>query len=170
MKIATIVSLIFVVLAPLPARADEHNAKQLFERLKTLEGKWRIAEPARDTEVQFKVMSNGSALVETWRMSATRSSITIYALDGDRLLVTHFCPQGNAPRLAYVDTDKKGVHHFEFLDGTNLQDGDGSHQHVFWMRFISDSAFIRSETYIKNGEKFEPRKAKDNPQRFVRDE
>lgn len=171
MKIASIVSLLFLVFVPLQATANETDATRLFERLKALEGKWRIAEPARDTEVSFKVMSNGSALVETWQMSATRSSITIYVLDGERLIVTHYCPQGNAPRLAYVDTDKKsGVHRFEFLDGTNLQDRDGSHQHAFWMRFVSDDAFIRTETYIKNGEKFEPEKVNDSPQTFVRDD
>lgn len=147
---------------------QQADGKRMFEQLKSLEGQWRIAEPVSKTEVTFELIANGSVLVEKWRMSPTRTSMTVYSLDGDRLLVTHYCPQGNAPRLVYVTSSEKGVHRFEFLDGLNLQDAKGSHQHAFWMRFNSGDSFTRSETYIKNGEKYDASEHKDEPQTFVR--
>ena len=150
------------------AMGGEDDAQQLFARFKTLEGEWKIAEPARTTSVSFEVIANGSALVEKWIMSPTRTSMTVYSMDGDRLLVTHYCPQGNAPRLVYERTREDGMYYFEFLDGQNLQDAEGSHQHTFWIRFDSENSFTRSETYIKNGALSEPVSQIDRPQVFVR--
>lgn len=159
--------LFLLVSLVVPAYGDGGEVAKLFERLKSLEGKWRIAEPERSTKVQFEVIANGSALVERWDMSPTRSSMTVYSLDGDRLLVTHYCPQGNAPRLAYKEIRGNGVYHFQFQDGLNLQK-DGAHQHAFWMRFDSENQFTRSETYIKNGSKFTPDEEEESPQIFER--
>ncbi|GAB5401891.1 MAG: hypothetical protein Aurels2KO_01220 [Aureliella sp.] len=160
------------------AFADENAAKvkpagavpagAVFERLKSLAGEWRIAKPARSTKVTFEVIAGGSVVVEKWQMSPTRSSMTVYSMDGGQLVFTHYCPQGNAPRLAYSGTGKDGEHRFEFLDGLNLQNPDRSHQHVCWMRFDSDDSFTRSEIYIRNGEKFDAAKHQDSPQVFVR--
>ncbi len=150
------------------ATAVEQAGRLLFERLKAFEGEWRIAQPARDTKVTFEVIAGGSAIVEKWQMSPTRSSMTVYTMDGDRLTFTHYCPQGNAPRLVLSDIDKDGMHQFKFLDGFNLQDPTRSHQHVCSMRIDSDSSFTRSEVYIKNGDKYDASKHEDSPQTFVR--
>ncbi len=149
-------------------RADEYDAARLFSQLKDFEGEWRITEPSRDTIVTFEVIASGSAVVERWTMSPTRTSMTVYALDGDDLIVTHYCPQENAPRLKLVRTDSNGIHRFSFLDGLNLQDKEGSHQHAFWMQVKSSSQFVRGETYIKNGSEYVATEDLKDPQTFVR--
>ena len=100
--------------------------------------------------MRYKLISNGSALVETWTMSPTRESMTLYSIDGDRLLASHYCPQGNQPRLIFLDADSDNRFQFRFIDGTNLQDLDGSHQHAFWLSIESSDSFTRSETYVSN--------------------
>jgi hypothetical protein len=50
-------------------------------------------------------------------------------MDGDRLLMTHYCGAGNQPRMKVVSSDAKSVS-FEFFDGTNIAPGDGHMQHV----------------------------------------
>ena len=43
----------------------------------------------RFSSIEIWLVANESALVETWTMSPTRQSMTVYTLDGDRLLATH---------------------------------------------------------------------------------
>jgi hypothetical protein len=128
-------------------------AQTAFKELSALVGDWEgVYSSGSPHRVSYKLTANGTVLVETWTMSPTRESMTIYALDGDRLLATHYCPQGNQPRLALVEKDGSGKYRFKFLDGTNLQDQNGSHQHAFWIKLDLPKLFSRSETYIKNSQ------------------
>ncbi len=82
--------------------------------------------------------------------------MTVYTMDGEGIIATHYCPQGNAPRLRLSRTGTDGTHFFEFLDGANLQKEGASHEHAFWVRLDSADALIRSETYIENGSSYDP--------------
>lgn len=150
-------------------RAKLSPAKVAFEQLKTLLGTWRSTDPKSQTVIETKLIANGSSLVETWTMSPTRQSMTVYTLDGDRLLATHYCPQGNAPRLAFTGTDASGAHHFMFVDGANLQDPAGSHEHAFWIRADASGTITRNETYIANGAKYDPEKDLGDTETFARE-
>ena len=81
--------------------------------MKTLTDHWRPTDPDSKTVVEIKTVANDSTLVETWTMSPTRQSMTVCTMDGDRLIATHYCPQGNAPRLVHSSTDDSGAHHFD---------------------------------------------------------
>jgi hypothetical protein len=153
-----------------PASAGESPAKAAFEQLTGLAGQWRSADPTDATSVDITTVANGSTLVETWTMSPTRRSMTLYTMDGDRLLATHYCPQGNAPRLVFTRTDDSGAHHFEFLDGANLQDPKGSHEHAFWIRKDAGGSLTRNETYIANGAVYDPSRHVGSTGRFQRTE
>jgi hypothetical protein len=127
------------------------SAQKVFKTLSSLEGKWRgVFDDGREHQVTLRLSAGGSALVETWALSPTRESITIYNLDGDRLLATHYCPQGNQPRLELKSGDASTGYNFEFLDGTGLQNPDASHQHQMWIKPIDREHFERSEVYISN--------------------
>ena len=77
--------------------------------------------------------------------------MTLYHLDDSVLIATHYCPQGNQPRLQFVKGDEPNKVSFKFRDGTNLQARNKSHQYAFWIRFLGNKSFERSETYIENG-------------------
>ena len=55
--------------------------------------------------------------------------ISMFHMDGDRLLLTHYCGVGNQPRMKVIAADAKSVT-FEFFDGTNIAPGDGHMQRV----------------------------------------
>ena len=136
---------------PLPAIADDTPAQAAFAQLKSLVGEWRGVFPSgREHTVSYRLTAGGSTLVETWTLSPTRESMTLYALDGDRLLATHYCPQGNQPRLRFDGIDEEGRYRFEFVDGTNLQVADRSHQHRFWLAFDDADHYRRAEHYVRN--------------------
>ena len=82
---------------PAPYRPD-----QAFQALKSLVGAWQgRTEAGRTFLVSYRLTANDTVLVETWTMSPTRQSMTVYHMDGDGLIATHYCPQGNQPRLQY---------------------------------------------------------------------
>lgn len=126
-------------------------AKKIFNTISKLAGEWKgTYSNGNQHRVSYQLISNGTVLVETWTMSPTRVSMTIYSVDGDRLIATHYCPQGNQPRLTFMEKTSDNRLQFRFLDGTNLQDPNGSHQHAFWLSIESPESFTRSETYISN--------------------
>ena len=168
MKAAAALVFLFLSFPSFATSAEKPSAKVVFEQLKTLVGDWKSAKPERSTTINVKLVANGSALVETWTMSPTRQSMTIYTLDGDRLIATHYCPQGNAPRLEWIGTKGEGTYQFEFLDGTNLQDPEGSHEHAFTMRFDSKDSWTRGETYIGNKARYDPKVDLPTEETFVR--
>lgn len=132
-----------------PPRPD-----QAFQSLKALVGDWQgRTEAGRMFLVSYRLIANDTVLVETWTMSPTRQSMTIYHMDGEALIATHYCPQGNQPRLVYRP-ELSGVRlEFTFRDATNLADPNAAHQHAFWIAIgPGANAFTRNETYIENGE------------------
>jgi hypothetical protein len=126
-------------------------AATVFKQLSALVGEWEGKfDNGRVHRVTYRLSARGHALVELWALSPTSESITIYHLDGDKLVADHYCPQGNAPRLelANVADDKLN---FAFRDGTNLNVVGKTHQHSFWLQIKSADEYLRSETYVVNG-------------------
>jgi hypothetical protein len=158
----------FLLLTPPATFASDSSSHKAYEQLKGLAGTWKSTNPKNPTSIEVVLIANGSALVETWTMSPTRKSMTVYTLDGDRLLATHYCPQGNAPRLTFTNTDDTGAHHFTFLDGTNLQNQESSHAHALIIRAEPNGNITRTETYISNGSNYDPAKDIGDTETFTR--
>jgi hypothetical protein len=139
--------------SPVAIRAEEPAtlAALAFEQLSRLVGAWESsAGIAPPHSVEYRLSGSGSVLVETWALGPGRESLTLYHLDGERLLATHYCLQGNQPRLQLVKREADEFH-FELRDGTNLQVAGRSHQHAFWLRLTGLDSLVRSETYVDNG-------------------
>ena len=144
------ISLALLLCLPSVALADE-TAAEAFAALSKLQGQWEgeFANGRRHT-VDYRLSAGGTVLVETWTLAPGRESITMYHLDGDRLLATHYCPQGNQPRLQRVDDGDPERISFAFVDGTGLQKPGGWHQDSFWVEVESDARYRRDEVYAPN--------------------
>ena len=146
-------SCVLIVLLLGRAFATEPNAtpEAVFKQLTSLAGTWEGKFPdGRPHSVTYKLTANGTVLVETWTLSSSRESMTLYHMDGRDLMATHYCPQGNQPRLQLVQASDPDKIAFQFRDGTNLQNNEASHQHSFWIKLLGKNSFARSETYVKN--------------------
>jgi hypothetical protein len=94
--------------------------------------------------VNYKLISGESVLVETWGVGSGRETMTVFHADHEDLLLTHYCAQGNQPRLRAAMASMNTVV-FHFADVTNLVPG----QAVLierTLRFGSD-AFDDTEVY-----------------------
>ena len=90
-----------------------------FEQLMTLEGTWTIRNGDETGEISYESASEGSALVEHFE-----GMVTVYHLDGDSLLATHYCSLGNQPRMRATEfVSPYTTLDFKFLDISNLKPG-----------------------------------------------
>jgi hypothetical protein len=131
MKIARYAVAITVVLCTSLALA-ESSAQKTFEALKSLEGTWEGKNSRGQVlKVSFRSTSGGSALLSEIHGMDAEDMVSMIHLDGDRLLMTHYCGAGNQPRMkATLAPDGKSVV-FDFVDATNLPNSDAGHmQHV----------------------------------------
>jgi hypothetical protein len=134
------------------AAESDKGAEEAFKRLHSLIGSWEGKfEDGRSHSVTYRLTAGGTVLVETWTLAPGRESMTLYSMDGSHLIATHYCPQGNQPRLQFAGQSDSGRLSFEFRDGTNLQVKGKSHQHAFWIKLLGEKSFERSETYVDNG-------------------
>ena len=49
--------------------------------------------------LSYELIAGGTALVERERTDKTPEMLTVYHLDGKRLVLTHYCMAGNQPRM-----------------------------------------------------------------------
>jgi hypothetical protein len=77
--------------------------------------------------------------------------VTMFYLDGDRLLLTHYCDAGNRPRMvARAAADGKTVE-FDFLDVSGSEQFGHMHHAVF--TFIDANHHIEDWIYMMPGDK-----------------
>lgn len=120
------------------------SAEAQFAQILSWEGRWQVAETDA-LQIVFEVTARGKTVVERWETAAGLHSITVYHLDGDAVVATHYCPQGNQPRLQSVPGDA-GAIAFEFRDITGFDEGE-SHQFALDYTSREDGSLVRSEVY-----------------------
>ena len=101
------------------AALAQSDAQISYDKLKELAGSWggKTSE-GKPVQISFRITSNGSAIVS--EIKSSEDMITMFHLDGDRLLMTHYCATGNQPRMTgKLQADGKTVA-FDFLDVTNF--------------------------------------------------
>lgn len=131
----------FVLLALSTIALAQSDAQKSFDKLKTLAGSWEghmttLPQQSeienKNIQVTLRVTSRGNALMHEMTISGMPDDpITMLYLDGDRLLLTHYCDAGNRPRMvAKASPDGKTVE-FDFLDVAGSTQYGHMHHAVF---------------------------------------
>jgi len=144
-----------LVTAERAAAPEALNAAQAFDKLKTLAGRW-VATTGEGVqgETVYELTSNGSALIEHMTENGPEHTtmVTVYHLDGQRLLLTHYCAAQNQPRMRAVSySPETGTLSFEFLDATNLAGPDAGHMHRVVYKFADADHVTAQWTWRQNG-------------------
>lgn len=106
----------------------QSSAQKSFEQLEALKGSWSgKTGQGMPVSVSFRETSGGSALLSEIQGHGPEDMISMFHLDNDRLMMTHYCAVGNQPRMvASVSSDGK-TFKFSYLDATNLATPDAGH-------------------------------------------
>jgi hypothetical protein len=124
--------------------AQQASAQLAFARLKTLAGNWKgqaaMGPDSAPVRVSLRVTSGGSALMHEMVPEGRSDDpsrgdddpITMIYIDGDRLILTHYCDSGkNRPRMVgKLSPDGKTVE-FDFLDVSGGTTNGHMHHAVF---------------------------------------
>jgi len=159
-------SLLFILIAA--TAFAQSDAQKSFDKMKALVGGWEgpvtVNPPQPDmtsdkpVHISMRVTSRGNALVHEMQEAGTPEDptrydhpLTMFYLDNDRLLLTHYCDAGNRPRMAArVSPDGKTLE-FDFLDvAGSTQYGHMQHA-VFTM--IDANHHTEDWTYLMPGDK-----------------
>ncbi len=135
MKSRIALSVLFVLLAATAFAADtpspQSDAQKSFDKLKTLAGSWEGTFEGGTIHVSLRVTSMGNAILHEMKGGGPENPITMLYLDGDRLLLTHYCDAGNRPRMVgTISPDGKTIT-FNFLDVTGSTEAGRMQSAVF---------------------------------------
>ena len=123
----------------------ESDARKSFDLLKGMEGNWiGKSSQGEALQVTFRMTGGGSAVMSEIHGHGKENMVTMFHMDGDRLVMTHYCGAGNQPRMKVVSADAKSVT-FEFFDGTNIGPGDG---HMQLATFSQPDADHHTEEWV----------------------
>jgi hypothetical protein len=171
MKPRIALSVVFVLIAATAFASDtaatQSDAQKSFDKLKTLAGSWEghptAVPPETDLpdlmQVSLRVTSNGNALMHEMvgkdkpgvPSVDNNDPITMFYVDGDRLLLTHYCDAGNRPRMVgKMSPDGKTVE-FDFLDVAGSTQYGHMHHAVFTI--IDANHHTEDWTYMMPGDK-----------------
>lgn len=131
-RLSTILAAAMLVILPLSsASADEAPGHEAFETLKALEGTWHGTSSAdqKDATHVFEVSAAGTVVMETMFPDTDHEMINMYHLDGDDLVLTHYCAGGNQPTMKLAKAEGNTLH-FDFTGGTNLDPDSDPHIHA----------------------------------------
>lgn len=135
-----------------PADRDPAPAAARFAAMKTLVGTWRRADrPESALRIRFSLTAGGSVLVEEWLRGTDPHSLTVYHRDGDGLAATHYCPQGNQPRLALLPSADGTTFRFAFRDATDLDSATESVLVALAFDLADPERPVRRESYRQGG-------------------
>lgn len=124
-KLAILMCLVATATAALPQQmppktaSAQSDAKKACEKLKTLAGSWQGT--VMDISINFTIRaaSSGTAILHEGHTSAEgppKNEITMFYVNGDRLLATHYCDAGNRSNMeGKLSADGKALE-FSFLD------------------------------------------------------
>jgi len=146
-----------VLLAPLAApgadwRSGDVGVSAGFARLKSLVGDWQGDTPMGKAGLRYELVAAGTAILDRENIENMPPMLTVYYLDGDRLLLTHYCMTGNQPRMqarAYDAANRELK--FQFLDATNLTSPAAGHMRNATFRFVDDQHLKTAWEFYEDG-------------------
>ncbi|MGA3178274.1 MAG: hypothetical protein ABSE19_13135 [Candidatus Acidiferrum sp.] len=100
-----------------------------FDQLKSLAGEWeRTNTQGSKVSLTYQVVSNGSVLMERLKSGDMSEMITMYSLDGDHIVATHYCSAGNQPTMQTpAATAATGKYDFSFVRVSGTRTPDEGH-------------------------------------------
>jgi len=131
-----------------PPTAAAKPSSAALERFKALAGDWVAAEDGEMTKkgdlvARYAVTAGGSAVVETVFPGKAHEMVTVYHADGSDLVLTHYCMEGNQPRMRARNAQGPRFD-FAYDGGTNLNPKVDRHMHSAWVELLGADE-IRSE-------------------------
>jgi hypothetical protein len=122
------IGMALVVVASAAFAADKTKSEEAFDRLASLIGEWKGEPLGVNTTLIYTLTANGSVVMEECRPENEPVMITMFTVDGDHLIATHYCAAKNQPQMATsAITDAQKPLAFSLVRVTGLKSPDDWH-------------------------------------------
>jgi hypothetical protein len=149
MKFQRIALSLLVLLAATAAFAQS-DAQKTFNQIKSLNGHWEgKASNGKALKIEFRPTSGGSAVMS--EITGDENMITMFHMDNDRLLATHYCAAGNQPRMAASASPDGKTITFTFVDATNLATPKSGHMDHLIITIADADHHSEDWTFVQDG-------------------
>jgi len=124
-----------------------------FDQLKSLAGEWeRTSTQGSKVSLTYQVVSNGSVLMERLKSGDMSEMITMYSLDGDHILATHYCSAGNQPTMQTPTASAAtGKYEFGFVRVSGTKTPDEGHMVALSLTLPDKDHLTQVWTYEDHG-------------------
>ncbi|HJZ64361.1 MAG TPA: hypothetical protein VKD70_08590 [Candidatus Acidoferrum sp.] len=137
-----------------PSRAGNEKATSAaaFERLISLVGEWEGTNSSGHVKATYTLVSGGTALMERLQPTNEAEMVTLYSLDGDHLLITHYCSGGNQPSMRTgAISELNGTFSFKVFQVTGMKAPDEDHMTALILTMPDKDHFTQQWTYKGKG-------------------
>jgi len=146
---------LYVLTGSVSARAMEPSkSAAAFDHLASLVGGWRGIQSGTEFQVTYTLTADGSALMEEFRPKGGATMVTMFTVDGDHLIATHYCSAKNQPQMvstAIADPRAKSVA-FSLVRVTGLKTPDDWHNTGLVLTMEDQDHLTQEWTYLFKGE------------------
>ena len=135
-------------------KPTKEKALAVFEKLKGFAGKWQCTSTGiGDFQESYKVIAGGSVLMgNEMKDKPDMAMVTMYHMDGDALMLTHYCMAKNQPRLVATSiADDLSSVTFTYKDGTNLASREVGHMDSVVINFKDADNFTSRWSWYEKG-------------------
>ena len=133
-------------------QASNSRASVAFDKLKSLAGTWEADTPKGKITAKFELTSGDTVILERLSSPSDGEMLTLYTLDGDRVLLTHYCHIGNQPRMQASSFDPKTSEiDFSFVDITGLANSAAPHMHQAVFTLSGSDRLTENWTFYQDG-------------------
>jgi hypothetical protein len=137
-------------------RKTAKNDSPGFERFKQLQGEWvsvsdKPGDAAGHLGAVFKVTSAGSAVEETMMPGTPYEMVNMIHPDGDDIVLTHYCAEGNQPEMKAPDKIEGKDVAFQFVRAGNMKSINDSHMHSVTYTFVDKDTLWTKWVNYENG-------------------
>jgi hypothetical protein len=132
--------------------ADKAKSEEAFDRLTSLKGDLKGEQDGVKISVIYTLTANGSALMEEFRPESGPVMVTMFTVDGDHLIATHYCSAKNQPQMvtsAITDVQKPLA--FSLARITGLKSPDDWHNTGLTMIQEDNDHLTQEWTYQSKG-------------------
>jgi hypothetical protein len=124
-----------------------------FDQIKSLVGHWEGSTPeGKKGQASYELISNGSVVMERLSSPGEPEMITMYSLEGDRILVTHYCSAGNQPTMQTAPSPAaNGKLDFTFLRLAGAKSSDEGHMVSLSVSMPDKNHLVQVWTFADHG-------------------
>ena len=123
-----------------------------FTEMKSLVGEWEAVQDGVTVKETYALTANGSVLMAETRPGNEPPMITMFTMDGDHLIATHYCIAGNQPQMVtgVPDDLQQGVT-FTLARVTGMKTPDDWHNTGLTVTLDDKDHMTQRWTYLYKG-------------------